>query len=69
MASPSLSKLALEKTPVVLVGVGIGYGLGAELADCERDWDIWVAAGELLSAEAVAGIMAGPPLACEFIEG
>jgi hypothetical protein len=57
-----------EKGPAVLAGVGKGCGFVAEVADCERDCDMAAEDG-LLSECAAALLMAGPPLACELIEG
>ena len=48
--------------------MGKGCGFVAEVADCERDWDIAIDEGGLVSAGAAVACMAGPPLACELIE-
>jgi hypothetical protein len=70
IVSPSLSIYVLDIMPVVLAGVGIGCGTGADAVDCEPEWAVEAVWKEddLSEVAAVVEDMK-PPLECELIEG
>jgi hypothetical protein len=68
VASPSLSRFALDMKPAVLAGVGNGCWFAADVAECERDRAIGTEDCGDLSDDAVVLVVANPPLDREFIE-
>lgn len=60
---------ALDIMPVVLAGVGIGCGIGAEAVDCEPEWAVEAVWNDDLSEVAAVVEDTKPPLECELIEG
>ena len=66
-ASPSLSRLDEDMTPVVLAGVGKGIGLFADDAEwCGCD-DLWTDDGGVMSGPGAVAEVVWAPWDCEFM--